>query len=208
MEAAESADCSLMDRDIMQVIFALAKAGHQQHIPQMVERLKQERGYVPGTLAQLTNLAIMVEIQVLRSGSLRIHMSDSLSISTTYCYWVLRLTGICLLFFSQMPWTCVWASSPRNRRTQLLTSSRVSRHCRLRVWPQTPPTWATSSSDTVSIWTRYMKKKASLLIFSYNKTQFLQNCFTSWLLLFRLKSNLWYFCVSLNSVSGEDQALL
>ncbi|XP_056251178.1 leucine-rich PPR motif-containing protein, mitochondrial [Seriola aureovittata] len=50
IEEAESADCNLMDRDIMQIILTLAKAGHQQHIPQMVERLKQERGYVPDAM--------------------------------------------------------------------------------------------------------------------------------------------------------------
>ncbi|KAM6997246.1 LOW QUALITY PROTEIN: leucine-rich PPR motif-containing protein, mitochondrial [Tautogolabrus adspersus] len=50
MEEAESADCSLMDRDIMQVIYTLAKAGHQQHIPGMVERLRHERGYVPDAM--------------------------------------------------------------------------------------------------------------------------------------------------------------
>ncbi|XP_023120624.2 leucine-rich PPR motif-containing protein, mitochondrial [Amphiprion ocellaris] len=50
LEAAESADCSLMDRDIMQVIFALAKAGHQQHIPEMIERLRHERGFVPDAM--------------------------------------------------------------------------------------------------------------------------------------------------------------
>ncbi|XP_015233698.1 PREDICTED: leucine-rich PPR motif-containing protein, mitochondrial [Cyprinodon variegatus] len=50
LEAAESADCSLMDRDIMQVIFTLAKAGQQQHIPEMVERLRHERGYIPDAM--------------------------------------------------------------------------------------------------------------------------------------------------------------
>uniref|UniRef100_A0A3Q4MR17 PROP1-like PPR domain-containing protein n=1 Tax=Neolamprologus brichardi TaxID=32507 RepID=A0A3Q4MR17_NEOBR len=50
LEAAESADCSLMDRDIMQVIFTLAKSKHQQHIPEMVERLRHERGYVPDAM--------------------------------------------------------------------------------------------------------------------------------------------------------------
>uniref|UniRef100_A0A3P9IAI8 Leucine-rich pentatricopeptide repeat containing n=1 Tax=Oryzias latipes TaxID=8090 RepID=A0A3P9IAI8_ORYLA len=50
LEAAESADCSLMDRDIMQVIFTLAKAGHQELIPEMVERLRHERGYVPDAM--------------------------------------------------------------------------------------------------------------------------------------------------------------
>nr|XP_019945002.1 PREDICTED: leucine-rich PPR motif-containing protein, mitochondrial [Paralichthys olivaceus] len=50
MDEAESADCSLMDRDIMQVIFTLARAGHQEHIPDMVERLRHERGYVPDAM--------------------------------------------------------------------------------------------------------------------------------------------------------------
>lgn len=35
----------------MQVIFALAKAGHQQHVPEISERLRHERGYIPGTCA-------------------------------------------------------------------------------------------------------------------------------------------------------------
>ncbi|KAI3362765.1 hypothetical protein L3Q82_001820 [Scortum barcoo] len=50
LEEAESADCTMMDRDIMQVIFTLAKARHPQHIPEMVERLKHERGYVPDAM--------------------------------------------------------------------------------------------------------------------------------------------------------------
>uniref|UniRef100_UPI003AAF326F leucine-rich PPR motif-containing protein, mitochondrial n=1 Tax=Centroberyx gerrardi TaxID=166262 RepID=UPI003AAF326F len=50
LEAVESADCSLMDRDIMQVIFSLAKAGHQQHVPEMAERMRHERGYVPDAM--------------------------------------------------------------------------------------------------------------------------------------------------------------
>ncbi|XP_041866197.1 leucine-rich PPR motif-containing protein, mitochondrial [Melanotaenia boesemani] len=50
LEAAESADCSLMDRDIMQVIATLAKAGQQQLIPNMVEHLRHERGYVPDAM--------------------------------------------------------------------------------------------------------------------------------------------------------------
>ncbi|XP_024152765.1 leucine-rich PPR motif-containing protein, mitochondrial [Oryzias melastigma] len=50
LEAAESADCSLMDRDIMQVIFTLAKAGYQPLIPDMIERLRHERGYVPDAM--------------------------------------------------------------------------------------------------------------------------------------------------------------
>lgn len=41
-----------MDRDLMQVIYTLAKAGHQQHIPELTEHLRQERGFVPGTQTQ------------------------------------------------------------------------------------------------------------------------------------------------------------
>ncbi|XP_070834350.1 leucine-rich PPR motif-containing protein, mitochondrial [Chaetodon trifascialis] len=50
LEAAESADCSLMDRDFMQVVFTMAKAGHKQHIPEMVERFRHERGYIPDAM--------------------------------------------------------------------------------------------------------------------------------------------------------------
>ncbi|TMS04728.1 Leucine-rich PPR motif-containing protein, mitochondrial [Larimichthys crocea] len=50
LEAAEAADCSLMDRDLMQIIFTMAKAGHQQHVPELVERLRHERGYVPDAM--------------------------------------------------------------------------------------------------------------------------------------------------------------
>ncbi|XP_005727369.1 leucine-rich PPR motif-containing protein, mitochondrial isoform X1 [Pundamilia nyererei] len=56
LEAAESADCSLMDRDIMQVIFTLAKSKHQQHIPEMVERLRHEKGYVPDAMNMCLSL--------------------------------------------------------------------------------------------------------------------------------------------------------
>uniref|UniRef100_A0A7N9ASD3 Leucine rich pentatricopeptide repeat containing n=1 Tax=Mastacembelus armatus TaxID=205130 RepID=A0A7N9ASD3_9TELE len=50
LEAAESADCSLMDRDLMQVIFALAKTGHQQHVPEIIQRLRHESGYIPDAM--------------------------------------------------------------------------------------------------------------------------------------------------------------
>ncbi|KAF7662444.1 hypothetical protein LDENG_00234780, partial [Lucifuga dentata] len=57
LEAAESADCSLMDRDIMEVIFTLAKAGYQQNVPEMVERMRHERGYVPDAMNLCLTLA-------------------------------------------------------------------------------------------------------------------------------------------------------
>uniref|UniRef100_UPI0037E7B2E4 leucine-rich PPR motif-containing protein, mitochondrial n=1 Tax=Semicossyphus pulcher TaxID=241346 RepID=UPI0037E7B2E4 len=50
LEEAERADCSLMDRDLMPVIFTLGRAGHEQHIPEMVDRFRHERGYVPDSM--------------------------------------------------------------------------------------------------------------------------------------------------------------
>lgn len=47
----ENADILLMDRDLMQVVFSLTKAGHQQYVPEIVERMRHERGYVPGVSA-------------------------------------------------------------------------------------------------------------------------------------------------------------
>ncbi|XP_059215160.1 leucine-rich PPR motif-containing protein, mitochondrial [Centropristis striata] len=56
MEAAESADCCLMDRDIMQVIFTLAMSGHEQHTPEIIKRLRHERGYIPAAINLCVNL--------------------------------------------------------------------------------------------------------------------------------------------------------
>ncbi|XP_067092974.1 leucine-rich PPR motif-containing protein, mitochondrial [Osmerus mordax] len=50
LESVEGADSSLMDRDLMQVIFSLSKAGHQQHVPAVAERLRHERGYIPDAM--------------------------------------------------------------------------------------------------------------------------------------------------------------
>lgn len=50
LQAAERADCHLMDRDIMQVIFTMAKAGHQELAPGMMERMRHERGYIPDSM--------------------------------------------------------------------------------------------------------------------------------------------------------------
>jgi len=47
----ENADIHLMDRDLMQVIFSLTKAGHQQHVPEIVEHMRHDRRYVPGKRA-------------------------------------------------------------------------------------------------------------------------------------------------------------
>ncbi|XP_017287636.1 leucine-rich PPR motif-containing protein, mitochondrial [Kryptolebias marmoratus] len=56
LEAAESADAALMDKDIMQVIYTLAKAGHEQHVPEMLERLRHERGFIADAINLCLNL--------------------------------------------------------------------------------------------------------------------------------------------------------
>uniref|UniRef100_A0A8C1LUT4 Leucine rich pentatricopeptide repeat containing n=1 Tax=Cyprinus carpio TaxID=7962 RepID=A0A8C1LUT4_CYPCA len=50
LETVENADILLMDRDLMQVVFSLTKASHQQYVPEIVERMRHERGYVPDAM--------------------------------------------------------------------------------------------------------------------------------------------------------------
>ncbi|TSK42158.1 Leucine-rich PPR motif-containing protein, mitochondrial [Bagarius yarrelli] len=50
MNTAESKDVILMDRDIMQVLFHLVKAGHQQYVPELVACMRHEKGYVPDAM--------------------------------------------------------------------------------------------------------------------------------------------------------------
>uniref|UniRef100_A0A672NB19 Leucine rich pentatricopeptide repeat containing n=1 Tax=Sinocyclocheilus grahami TaxID=75366 RepID=A0A672NB19_SINGR len=50
LETVENADIHLMDRDLMQVVFSLTKAGHQQYVPEIVEHMHHERGYVPDAM--------------------------------------------------------------------------------------------------------------------------------------------------------------
>ncbi|KAI5606873.1 leucine-rich PPR motif-containing protein, mitochondrial [Silurus asotus] len=50
LNTVQSKDVSLMDRDLMQVVFSLAKAGHQQYVPEIVECMRHERGYVPDAM--------------------------------------------------------------------------------------------------------------------------------------------------------------
>lgn len=56
LNTAQSKDANLMDRDLMQVVFSLAKAGHQQYVPEIVECMRHERGYVPGTVVLACNV--------------------------------------------------------------------------------------------------------------------------------------------------------
>ncbi|XP_043935395.1 leucine-rich PPR motif-containing protein, mitochondrial [Protopterus annectens] len=46
----EKTEASLMDRDLMQIVFTLAKAGYPQHVQTIVEHMRHDRGYVPDAM--------------------------------------------------------------------------------------------------------------------------------------------------------------
>ncbi|XP_047458532.1 leucine-rich PPR motif-containing protein, mitochondrial [Mugil cephalus] len=56
LEAADAAECNLMDRDLMQVIFSLAKSGNEKYIPHVAERFRHERGFIPDAMNLCLNL--------------------------------------------------------------------------------------------------------------------------------------------------------
>ncbi|XP_035519728.1 leucine-rich PPR motif-containing protein, mitochondrial [Morone saxatilis] len=56
LEKTDSSGCTLMDRDILQIIYTLAKAGHHQFVPEMIKRLRLERGYIPDAMNMCLNL--------------------------------------------------------------------------------------------------------------------------------------------------------
>ncbi|XP_069035958.1 leucine-rich PPR motif-containing protein, mitochondrial [Lepisosteus oculatus] len=50
LEVVDKNDASLMDRELMQIIFSLTKAGHSQYVLDIVERMRHDRGYVPDAM--------------------------------------------------------------------------------------------------------------------------------------------------------------
>nr|AWT24668.1 LRPPRC [Latimeria menadoensis] len=50
LEKDEKSDANLMDRDLMQVMFKLAKAGYPQYVQDIVEHMRHDRGYVPDAM--------------------------------------------------------------------------------------------------------------------------------------------------------------
>ncbi|XP_041107358.1 leucine-rich PPR motif-containing protein, mitochondrial [Polyodon spathula] len=50
LEKVEKTDASLMDRDLMQIIFSLAKSGHHQYVQEIAERMRHDRGYIPDAM--------------------------------------------------------------------------------------------------------------------------------------------------------------
>ncbi|XP_072533831.1 leucine-rich PPR motif-containing protein, mitochondrial [Salminus brasiliensis] len=56
LDNLENIDKRLQDRDLMEVVSSLAKAGLQQHVPEMIQRMRQERGYIPDAMNLSLNL--------------------------------------------------------------------------------------------------------------------------------------------------------
>ncbi|RXM34455.1 Leucine-rich PPR motif-containing protein, mitochondrial [Acipenser ruthenus] len=50
LEKVEKTDASLMDRDLMQIVFSLAKSGHHQYVQEIAERMRHDRGYIPDAM--------------------------------------------------------------------------------------------------------------------------------------------------------------
>lgn len=46
----EKTEGNLTDRDLMQIIWSLSKAGYSQYVPEIVERMRYDRGYVPDAM--------------------------------------------------------------------------------------------------------------------------------------------------------------
>ncbi|KAM4771378.1 leucine-rich PPR motif-containing protein, mitochondrial [Rhinophrynus dorsalis] len=46
----EKNEGNLTDRDLMQIIWSLAKAGYNQYVPDIVERMRYDRGYIPDAM--------------------------------------------------------------------------------------------------------------------------------------------------------------
>ncbi|XP_072121073.1 leucine-rich PPR motif-containing protein, mitochondrial isoform X2 [Mobula birostris] len=56
LEKVEKTDANLMDRDLMQIIFSLAKSGYPQYVEDIIERMRHDRGYVPDAMNLCLNL--------------------------------------------------------------------------------------------------------------------------------------------------------
>lgn len=48
LEKIEKTDKYLLDRDLLDVIVTLAKAGYPQYVQNILEKMRYDRGYIPG----------------------------------------------------------------------------------------------------------------------------------------------------------------
>lgn len=50
LEKTEVADSGLLDRDLMDIVFTLAKAGYPQYVENIMVKMRCDRGYIPGNI--------------------------------------------------------------------------------------------------------------------------------------------------------------
>ncbi|XP_015265641.1 PREDICTED: leucine-rich PPR motif-containing protein, mitochondrial [Gekko japonicus] len=71
LEKIEKADNYLLDRDLMDIIFTLAKAGYPQYVQNILEKMRYDRGYIPDAMNLSLNLVTQgledTAFQVLKS---------------------------------------------------------------------------------------------------------------------------------------------
>ncbi|KAL8185301.1 UNVERIFIED_CONTAM: hypothetical protein K2H54_045480 [Gekko kuhli] len=71
LEKIEKADNYLLDRDLMDIIFTLAKAGYPQYVQNILEKMRCDRGYIPDAMNLSLNLVTQgledTAFQVLKS---------------------------------------------------------------------------------------------------------------------------------------------
>uniref|UniRef100_A0A5S6N1F4 Leucine-rich PPR motif-containing protein, mitochondrial n=1 Tax=Xenopus tropicalis TaxID=8364 RepID=A0A5S6N1F4_XENTR len=81
LENVEKNEGSLTDRDLMQVIWSLAKAGYPQYVQDIVERMRYDRGYIPDAMNLCLSLMTQgfedVAFLVLKSFSAASHDSPN-----------------------------------------------------------------------------------------------------------------------------------
>ncbi|CAI5771115.1 leucine-rich PPR motif-containing protein, mitochondrial [Podarcis lilfordi] len=67
----EKGDAYLLDKDLMDIIFTLAKAGHPQYVQNILEKMRHDRGYIPDAmnlcLSLLTHSLEDTAFQVLKT---------------------------------------------------------------------------------------------------------------------------------------------
>ncbi|KAF7252301.1 Leucine-rich PPR motif-containing protein, mitochondrial [Varanus komodoensis] len=64
----EKADTFLLDRDLMEIIFTLAKAGYPQYVQNILERMRYDRAYIP----EATNLCLSLITQGLEDTAFQV----------------------------------------------------------------------------------------------------------------------------------------
>lgn len=54
LRSIEKSESYLLDRDLMDIIFTLAKAGYPQYVQNILEKMRYDRGYIPGNFRKVS----------------------------------------------------------------------------------------------------------------------------------------------------------